>query len=98
MNLSNLEYRSASAVIATLIESGAKTATTYISEKLTIRASRKTYKGKLPPKNSKSIEVVLTIGAPNFEAREFIKMCKKAGESFPIKKIQLKYVPEKRHG
>lgn len=81
-------------VVNALLLNGAKTATKYVSEKLTIRASRKLYGGKLPPKGSNE-EIVLTIGRPNFEAREFIKKCKKAGEKFPVKKIQLTYPPKK---
>jgi hypothetical protein len=34
---------------------------------------------------------VFTIGKPNYEEREFIKKCKKAGEPFPVKKIQVKF-------
>jgi hypothetical protein len=81
-------------VISALLGSSARSATKYVSDKLTIRASRKLYKGKLPRKGSNE-EIILTIGRPNYEARQFIKMCKKAGESFPVKKIQLKYPPKK---
>jgi hypothetical protein len=88
--------REISDVVDTLLGSNARTATKYISEKLTIRASLKSFGGKLPPKNCRSLDIALTIGAPNYEAREFIKMCKKAGEKFPIKKIQLKFFPEKK--
>jgi hypothetical protein len=80
-------------VISTLLGSRARTATKYISDKLTIRASRKLYKGKLPRKGSNE-EVILTIGRPNYSARQFIKMCKKSGEPFPVKKIQLKFIPK----
>jgi hypothetical protein len=81
-------------VVRVLLVTEAKTATKYISEKLTIRASRKLLKGKIPPSNS-NIDVVLTIGRPNFEAREFIKQCKKDGEKFPVKKIQLEFPTKK---
>jgi hypothetical protein len=83
-------------VVNALLENGAKTATKFISPKLVIRASQRLYRGKLPPSNSRSIDIVLTIGAPNYEAREFIKACKKAKEPFPIKKIQLRFPPEKK--
>jgi len=36
------------------------------------------------------IEILVTVGKPNFKERAFIKDCKKAGEPFPIKKIQVK--------
>jgi hypothetical protein len=87
------EIHSIADVIGTLLSSGAKTATKYVSEKLTIRASRRIYRYNGKPGND--IEVVLTIGKPNFEAREFIKLCKKAKEPFPVKKIQLKFPPKK---
>jgi hypothetical protein len=37
--------------------------------------------------------VTPTIGIPNY-LREFIRKCKKAGEPFPVKKIQLKFLPK----
>jgi len=40
--------------------------------------------------------MVLTIGRPNYAEREFIKLCKKAGEPFPVKKMQLKFYPKKK--
>ena len=81
-------------VVNTLLYNGAKTATKYISEKLVIRASLKMAGKKLPAKNARTIEIILTIGAPNYEAREFIKKCKKAKEPFPVKKIQLQFPPQ----
>lgn len=36
-------------------------------------------------------EVVLTIGAPNYLEQKFIKLAQKAGEPFPIKKVELKF-------
>lgn len=87
--------RAVSDVVVACLETGAKTATKYISDKLVIRVSAKLIGGKLPPKRVKSLGFVLTIGAPNFEAREFIKVCKKAKEPFPVKKIQLKFPSKK---
>lgn len=63
-------------------------ATKYISEKEIVRAVRRTYGGKMRG----NAEIHLTIGVPNYQEREFIKKAKKAKESFPIKKIQIKYV------
>ena len=81
-------------VVGFLLSSEARTATKYISEKLVIRASLKMAGKKLPAKNARTIEIILTIGAPNYEAREFIKKCKKAKEPFPVKKIQLQFPPQ----
>jgi hypothetical protein len=75
--------------IEILIRTESRTATKYLDEKTIVRASRKVFKGKLSKGN---IEIILTIGKPNYSEREFIKKCKKAGEPFPIKKIQLKLI------
>lgn len=74
-------------VLDYVIAGEAVKATKYMAPNHIIRASRKTYKGKFGRGN---IEIVLTIGKPNFLEKEFIKKCKKVGEPFPIKKIQLK--------
>jgi len=66
---------------------GAKKATKYLSPTLVIKA---TYQGK-PGKSAETHTALVTIGSPNYEERKFIKLCKKAGESFPVKKIQLKF-------
>jgi hypothetical protein len=69
-----------------------RSAVKYIDDKTIVRA---TWHNK--PKANNRIEVmVVTIGAPNYKEREFIKKCKKSGESFPIKKIQLKHYPIKK--
>lgn len=67
---------------------GARMATKYLEPNLIVRVTRR-------GKNNKR-EFVLTIGHPNARERNFIKKCKKVGEKFPIKKMQLKYPPEKR--
>ena len=90
------DFRAVAEVISVLLNSGAVTATKYISDKLTIRASLKLCKKKFPPINCGSLDIVLTIGSPNYEARQFIRDCKKAKESFPVKKIQLKFLPRKK--
>lgn len=43
-------------------------------------------------KRERRVEVVVTIGEPNADAREFIKRAKRAEEPFPVKKIQLKFL------
>lgn len=81
-------------VVATLLSAEAKSATKYLSDKLVVRASRPVYKEKLDGagKRARRIGVVLTIGEPNHEAREFIKRCKKLGEPLPVRRIQLKFL------
>lgn len=64
----------------------------YISPTLTIKA---TLRGKRDKRN-KHKTVLVTVGAPNYLERQFIKKAKAAGEPFPVKKIQLK--ADKRKG
>lgn len=79
------------------ILNGAIRATKYVSTKEVVRAVRRTYKanGRNPSK-SRRVEITLTIGQPNYLERDFIALCKKAGEPFPVKKVQVKlYNPKK---
>ena len=54
-----------------------------------VKATRKLYGKKRRP-SQKSLEVILTAGKPNYEERAFIKKLGKAGEPFPVKKVQMK--------
>ena len=72
-----------------ILDEGARKATKYISPKLTVKACRKLFRGKVD-KRSKITEIIFTIGSPNFEERKFIKDCKKAGLPLPVTKIQIK--------
>lgn len=65
-------------------------ATVYLSDKLTVKITRQ-HKYK---KRDRSHTLVLTYGQPNYLEREFIKQCKKAGEPFPVKKVQLRMWPK----
>jgi hypothetical protein len=75
-----------------LIGSGMKTAIKIIDEKTTVKA---TWHNKPSGRNSRE-EMVVTFGAPNYLDRIFIKKCKKAGETFPVKKIQFRPYPKKK--
>ncbi len=77
-----------SQVIETILEGGAIQATKYFSETLIVRARRRTYGGKVVKGNT---EILLTIGKPNYQEREFIKTCKRAKEPFPIKRVLIKW-------
>ena len=87
-----------SRVAAALLDSGARKATLYLSPKLTVKASRSIYKKKdgsyqkVEDKRASRADIVFTAGVPNYEERLFIRQAVKAGEPFPIKKVQLKYV------
>jgi hypothetical protein len=84
----NKGYSCLSDLIAIVSSGNVIKATKYISEKFVITATRKRYRGKIL--KGETIDIVLKIGRPNFAEREFIKLCKKAKESFPIKKMQIK--------
>ena len=80
-------------VIEALLINKASKATMYLSPKEIIRVTRTRFTN---PKSGKkyfergNVELTLTIGKPNYAEREFIKLCLKAKEPFPIKKIQFK--------
>jgi len=79
-----------SKVVGTLLRSGAHTATQFLSEKLTVRVTRRMFGAKGRRRfDSRSIDLVVTIGRPNYDARAFIKAAKQAGERFPVRRIQL---------
>lgn len=80
---------SISKTIEVLLRTEARQATKYLEPKLIVRATRKAYGGKLSKRLP--IEIILNIGKPNYAEREFVKLCQKSGEKFPVKKIQLKH-------
>lgn len=69
-----------------LASTKSKSATKYISPDLVVKA---TLHGKWSWRSRGKV-IHVTYGKPNYAEREFIKKCKKAGEKFPVKKIQLK--------
>lgn len=82
--------KAAELVLSTVVsDSDVKRATKYISDKLVVRATRRLYK-KYPNRKTDNIEIHVTIGRPNYVEREFIKLCKRANESFPIKRVIVK--------
>ncbi len=70
-----------------LIQEGGRKVIKFLTEKEVVKATRRLYKGKIDSR-SKHIEILFTIGVPNYEERKLIKEMKKAGEPFPIKKIK----------
>ncbi len=85
----------ARSVMDALLSEGAIRATKYLSERETVVAQRITYGGRID-KRERRTTIVVTFGEPNFKARDFIKKCKRAGEPFPVKKIQFKFPPKRR--
>jgi hypothetical protein len=67
-------------VVKVIILEGAYKATKYLSDKLTVKATRKRFKGKFL---KKAIDITLTIGPPNYEERENIKRAKKEAKGQP---------------
>lgn len=68
--------------------------TKYLSPSLIVRGVRRTWGHK--PSTRGNIQITLTIGKPNYAEREFIKLCKKAKEPFPVKNTQLKFWKPKK--
>ena len=86
MNLS----REIGRVVFVLWEGRARQAVKYLSPTFVVKATRR----GLLDRRAKTMEVVVTIGRPGYREHKFIKQTKKAGEPFPVKKIQLR--PEKK--
>lgn len=82
-------------VVQTVLD-GAKRAVKYVSSKEVVRAVRRSSRSGDKPRKNEKIQILLTIGRPNYLEREFIMLCKKAGEPFPVKNIQVKtFTPKK---
>lgn len=73
--------------IEALLESGARKAVTFLDEQHVVTATRR----HKPDGRARTTEIMLTLGKPNSRARDFIRACKKSGEPFPVKKVQLKF-------
>jgi hypothetical protein len=71
---------------------GVRKATVFLRKDFTVKAARR----HRPHKNSRTIEVMLTVGRPNYAERQFIRACQKAGEPLPVRKVQLKQWPKKK--
>jgi hypothetical protein len=74
--------------VEAVLELSVRKATVYQHPRLTVVATRR----HRPRKNARFVEILLTIGQPNFASRKFIKDCLKAGEKFPVRKIQLEWL------
>jgi hypothetical protein len=78
-----------SELAGSILVGGAYKATKYLNDKLTIKATKKRYKGRVY--KGQAIDIVFTVGKPNYEEREFIKKFKKSGLVFPINNIYEKF-------
>lgn len=70
---------------------GCRKATVYLGSRLVVKATA-LHKQR---KNARSTTILVTAGQPNTTERKFIAMCFKAGESLPVRKVQLKWWPKK---
>jgi hypothetical protein len=92
------------AVVDALLSTGSYSATKYLEPNLVVRATRPFYKEEKGMKRHLNgsrkydtrVNVVVTIGKPNHLEREFVKAAKQADEFFPVKRIQLRRMPESR--
>lgn len=76
-----------------------KKVTDYIDTNLILRISaivNKAEKRKGRRRKEETIGFVITFGKPGYKEREFIKKCKKVGEPFPVKKLQLTYMSHQK--
>lgn len=63
----------------------------YISPTYVARATRRRFRAyNKKQRKDQAIEMVVHVGRPNYKERDFIKDAKKAGEPFPIKRVQVR--------
>lgn len=70
-------------LIALLVATGARKTTKFVSPTEVYKATRRTRKGA----ERSRIEVVLTLGRPNYSERVAIRKIRKSGLAFPVKGI-----------
>ena len=81
------QYTIGEVVARVLSDVTVKKATKYIDGRTVIKCTRQ---GKFDGRNKRETYLV-TFGIPNYAERDFIRLCKKAKEPFPVRKIQLKF-------
>ena len=85
MRVKTLE-RAITQVANAIIRYDVKRATKYLLPNYTVKA---TVQGN-PDGRCRQRTILVTYGRPNYLEEKFIKLAKKAGEPFPIKKVQMK--------
>lgn len=87
-------------VVEAVLLTGSRCATKFVHPKFVVRATRRMSSKRKNAadgrKDSDSITLSVTIGAPNYRERKFIEDCKAAGERFPVRNIRLRGFPVKR--
>jgi hypothetical protein len=74
-------------LLETLLDADARKVTKYLAPDLTVKATRQGRRHR----GSRQQTFLVTIGTPNYAERAFIKACQAAGETFPVKKIQIHF-------
>lgn len=69
---------------------GCRKATVYLGTRLVVKGTA-LHKWR---KNARSATILVTAGQPNATERRFIETCFRAGESLPVRKVQLKWWPK----
>lgn len=77
-------------VDALLSDIGIRQAIAYVAPNFVVKATRQ----RKPTRRTRSETFLLTVGAPAYLEKRFIKACLKAGEPFPVKTVQLKLYGE----
>jgi hypothetical protein len=83
-----MTMRHVNSLIATILRTpGERKATKYLSPKDVVTVALRRYRGRVSTKGTN--EFVVKIGRPNYRERLFVKACRKAGEPFPMRKVQI---------
>jgi len=85
----------AAQVIRVVGETGAHRGTKYLSPTSVVTVTQRLDAlGRVPVKGN--FVMVVKIGKPNYLERQFIKACQKAGEPFPVRKVQLRFASQRK--
>lgn len=81
------QYQAISRVVQACYERKVRQATIFLAPQFVVKATRRFR----PDKRSFHEEILLTLGKPNSKERQFIRLCLRVKEPFPVKKMQLKW-------
>lgn len=90
--LKQVKVKDVAQVIDALLCSEKKRVTKFVAPNITVKATRL----HKPDRRDRAETYVVSIGRPNYQEREFIKDCKKAGEPFPVRNLIFQDFPVKR--
>ena len=64
-------------------------ATKYLTPDFVVKVTARRFGKKRELVTTQSLDLVVTLGRPNFRERAFVKGVLRAGEPFPVRKVQL---------